>query len=178
MIFRFANIFKLNNVNVDYILNAVKIIKSETFLSLSCDDSLKQREIGGFLPLLSKNDTLSQVLAVEENLGIESSEQIIETLTKKELQTAANMFLYLNTCPDLSFKFWFSFYKDLFLTQSFDQIILTLNRMMKATDTLGEGGNIRAEKLLKEIFNKLSLRHEGVQSLARREGATINSGNM
>ena len=156
----------------------MKIIKSETFLDLSCDESNKDREIGGYLPLLSKNYTLTQVLAVEENLGIESSEQMMETLTKKELQTAAKMFLYLNTCPDLSFKFWFSFYKDLFLTQSFDQIILTLNRMMKSTDTQGEGGNIRAEKLLKIMFNMLSLSHKGAQSLARREGATINSGNM
>ena len=169
---------KRNDVSVDDIQNVVKIIKSKAFLNLSCQaGKLEEGEETGST-LLSNKHKLSQVLAVEQNLGIESSEQIMETLTKKELQTAAKMFLYLNSCPDLSFKFWFSFYKDLFLTQSFDQIILTLNRMMKATDTQGEGGNIRAEKLLKEIFNKLSLRHEGVQSLARREGATINSGNM
>ena len=71
---------------------------------------------------------------VEQKLQIESSEQIIETLTNDELKTAAELFVYLNMCPG-TIKPWIKFYKDLFQTQSPDQIILTLNRLMKGTRT-------------------------------------------
>ena len=55
-------------------------------------------------------------------------------MTNKELKTAAEMFLYLNMCPP-TIKPWLVFYKELFQTQSPDQIILTLNRLMKGTKT-------------------------------------------
>ena len=72
-----------------------------------------------------------QVKAVEQKLQIESSyyeysdnvyyyvyvdddgnvsEQINYTLTNADLQTAAEMFLYLNTCPK-TIEPWFEFYK-------------------------------------------------------------------
>ena len=174
---------KRNDVSVDDIQNVVKIIKSKAFLNLSCQaGKLEEGEETGST-LLSNKHKLSQVLAVEQNLGIESSEQIMETLTKKELQTAAKMFLYLISCPDPSFKFWSSFYNDLFLTQPTDQIILTLNRMMKPKGTRVEDGNIRARKLMIKISNKLSLGYKEIQRLARREQVEqkteiINSGSI
>ena len=70
---------------------------------------------------------------VEKKLKIKSSEQK-KALTNEELQTAGEMFLYLNMCPD-TMKPWLVFYKDLFQSHSPDQIILTLNRLMKGTKT-------------------------------------------
>ena len=55
-------------------------------------------------------------------------------MTEENLKTAANMFIYLITCPE-SIKPWILFYKDLFTNQSPDQILLTLNRIMKGTRT-------------------------------------------
>ena len=126
------------------------MIKSETSIDLYCNsaDTLLEDEI-----------KMSQVEAVEQKLQIESSEEKLETFTKEELQTAAELFLYLNSCPDIWFRFWSNFYTELFLTESTDQIILTLNRMMKSMDTQIKDGNIRAEKLLKRISTKLSLRN-------------------
>ena len=123
--FRFANIFDVNSGSDDNIQNAVKTVKSETFLDLSCDY---------YNINLNDDGPLSQVMAVEQKLQIKSSEQINESLTNKKLETAGEMFLYLIMCP-YSIKPWLVFYKDLFQTQSPDQIILTLNRLMKATKT-------------------------------------------
>ena len=62
------------------------------------------------------------------------------------------------------FKSWILFYVDvdLFLTQSADKIILTLNRMMKTETSHDKDGKLRAKKLpqrtahlLKEIGNFL-----------------------
>ena len=140
-------------------------MKSRTTLNLDCDN---------YDILLSDNEILSQVEAVERKLKIESFAQINDTLTNEELKTAGEMFLYLNSCPNSAwFKSWSSFYKDLLRTQSADQIILTLNRMMKTETSQDKDGKLRAEKLLKRASSLMSLNYERIQSLQRIE----NSGN-
>ena len=74
-IFRFANLLKFENIQ-----NAVKSIKSESPLDLSCSDDL-----------LVADDMLSRVKAVEQMLQIEPSRKINETLTNEELKIAAEM---------------------------------------------------------------------------------------
>ena len=121
----------------------VKTVKSGTSLDLSCNGDT----------ILAQ--PLDQVKAVEQMLQIESSEQINDTLTREELRTAGEMFLYLNMCPD-EIKPWIVFYKDLFQTQSPDQIILTLNRLMKGSRTqTNEHFKELAEMLLKRILSFL-----------------------
>ena len=111
------------------IYSVVKTVKSRTSLDLSCDENM---------PMLDDDGPLSQVKAVEKKLHIKSSEKIDETLTNEELQTAGEMFIYLTMCPYT--KPWIVFYKDLFLAQSPDQIILTLNRVMKGSVTATQTG--------------------------------------
>ena len=149
-IFRFANIIHFGSVSVDNIQSVVKTVKSEASLDLSCNNEM-----------LSGDSMLSQVKAVEQMLQIESSEYINDTLTNEELKTAAEMFLYLNTCPSL-FKSWILFYEDLFLTQSADKMILTLNRMMKTETLHDKDGKLRAKKLLQRTAQLLSLQFEGI----------------
>ena len=89
------------------------------------------------------------------------------------------MFIYLNICPfddsldeflsdesqkarKLWFNSWTSFYTDLF-TQPADQVILTLNRMMKTKRS--EEDKLRAKKLMRRTSNLLSLNFERIQSL-------------
>ena len=91
------------------------------------------------------------------------------------------MFIYLNICPfddsldeflsdesqkarKLWFNSWTSFYTDLF-TQPADQVILTLNRMMKTKTSQDKHGRLRAVKLLKRITSLLSLQYEEIQGL-------------
>ena len=143
------NIIKLNNISVDNIQSVVKMIKSKTSLDLSCTRDF-----------LTFDGILSQVSRVEQKLRVVSSDEIIASLSKEDLKIAAEMFLYLNFCPNLWFRLWSSFYRDLFLTQSADQIILTLNRMMKTMETHNnEDGSIMVKKLQTKIASKLSLRN-------------------
>ena len=127
--------------------------------------------------MLFDNSLLSQVKALEQKLQTESSEEINDALTNEDLKTAAEMFLYLITCPNTPwFRSWSSFYTDLFLTRSADKIILTLNRMMKtetSKDMDAKDAKVRAEKLLKMSTRLLSLKYEQIQSLQPKE----NSGN-
>ena len=147
-IFRFANTFQLNSISVDNIQNVVKTVRAGTSLDLNCGGNY----------ILADDGPLDQVKAVEKMLQIESSEQINDTLTREELRTAGEMFLYLNLCPD-KIAPWIVFYKDLFQTQSPDQIILTLNRLIKGSRTqTNEHFKELAEMLLKRI---LSFLHRG-----------------
>ena len=106
-------------------MKTVKTLKYKTSLFLRCDGSNN---------LLTGDNMWSQVKAMEQKLQIESSELKNETLTNEELKTAAEMFLYLTMCPN-DIKPWLRFYKNLFQTQTPNQIILTLNRIMKGTKT-------------------------------------------
>ena len=121
----------------------VKTVKSETSLNLTC---------ANYDTTLSNDELLSHVRAVEQMMNIESSEQINETLTDEALQTAAEMFIYLSTCPKHDMKWflsWSSFYTDLFRTQPADQIILTLNRMMKTETLQDKDAEVRTASIVK-----------------------------
>ena len=102
----------------------MKTVKARSDLDQDCD----------YL-MLKSEEPLYQVKAVEKMLQIESSDQINDTFTREELKTAGELFLYLTMCPD-TIEPWILFYKNLFETQSTDQIILTLNRLMKDAKSL------------------------------------------
>ena len=155
-IFRFANILKLKSVSIDNIMGAVKAIKAKTSLDLECVN---------YKSMLQHDVMLSQVKNVEQMLQVESFELNNETLTNEELKMAAEMFLYLISCPNLWFKFWFSFYSEFFLAESADQILLTLNRMTKISSPHNRDGKIRAVKLLLRTASLLSLQFEEIQRL-------------
>ena len=123
-------------------------IKAETYVDRSCNEDKD---------FLNDFNLLHQVTAVEEKLQIQSygPNNNHNNLTKEELKTVAEMFIYLNMCPNIWFKFWASFYDDLFL-QTTDKILLTLNRMMKSKGTKDKEGKIRTEKqIYKESLSAL-----------------------
>ena len=115
---RLANLFKLSGLSPDNAWNWIRKIKIES--SLDSDYC---------------NDLESQVQSFEYQLKVEPSRVRFENMTEKDLKTAAEMFLFMKICPTDPLKPWFVFYKHLFETQSLEQILLTLNRMMKGIRT-------------------------------------------
>ena len=117
-------------------------------------------------------DIRPPVERLEQELNIVSSEKRYKNIALEDLKTAAEMLLFLNTCPyslgnvdsivQKWFKSWWSFYKDLFLTQTPYNIILTLNRMTKTRTS--ENGKLRAQKLLRKSARLLSLQFKEIQS--------------
>ena len=138
-------------------------LKSEALFDKSCSDD----------GLYTQSVTLTQVEAVEKQLDIDPIELTYPNVTKKDLTTAAELFIYLNICPDkihtdktLSnlqqwFKSWFIFYNDLFQTQTPYHIILTLNRIIKSS-RLQETKDV---KLFKKAASLFSLKYEEIQRM-------------
>ena len=141
---RFANI--LNQINdTNEIWKGVKKIRSEIMFLRVCDSSHSK-------VLFTDTDIQLNMRAFEEEIQINSTRVISENMTDNQLKEAAQMFIYLNFCPD-SLNPWFLFYKELFENKSPNVIALTLNRILK--------GNISDEtddlkKIAKTLLNKLT----------------------
>ena len=140
----------------------MKKVKLETSLDTTCDRT------GWYY------DKLFQVAAVEEQLQIQSSENRFAKISLEDMNAAAEMFIYLNTCPR-SFKPWIEFYKYLFQTQSPNKIILSLNRIMK--EALNQK-DVFLKKLAHNLFKRmtplLSLKYEEIQSILPTNQTLIN----
>ena len=156
----------------------MKKVKLETSLDKSCGQDSLYSPPKGFS---RKDNTLSQVLAVEEKLGIESSEQTLENMSRDDLKIAAQMYIYLIMCPatdDSSIQQWFNswstFYKNFFATQSPDQIILSLNRMTKVQPLSDVDGKVRAEKLFRKATSLLNLKYGDFQRLLPRGTSNVS----
>ena len=107
----------------------VKKVKRETSGDKQCSI---------FNPILFEelSDWASQVKAVEQELQIESTEATFQNMTSADLEAAAEMFIYLTSCPGTDFweqwfKTWTTFYNELFMTKSANYIISSLNRLNK-----------------------------------------------
>ena len=114
------------------------------------------------------------MIAVEQQLGFQSSELALTNMTHGALNIAVKIFFYLYSCPGQVapeakppemqrwFQSWFQFYKDLFKTKSQDDIILTLNRMMKSN--INNYKNIQMnQKLFIKTSTLLKLKYEEIQ---------------
>ena len=122
--------------------------KLQTSLDINCD-----KHSGSFYD----NDyMMSQVTRVEERLEINSTEQLIESLNPEDLNSAAEMFIYLTTCP-ATLKPWFVFFRELIQTKSPTQIILALNRVISVS-TIPK--NDFFKNVSKIIFNQMKLKFD------------------
>ena len=68
-------------------------------------------------------------------------------LTNESLKSAAEMFIYLNSCPE-TVKPWILFYDDLFSNAPLHKIVLTLNRILK-------GKKKHMQRIASKLFLKL-----------------------
>ena len=88
----------------------------------------------GYRGFYGEVEVEANVATLAETLKVEASEQMLKNITDKNLKASAEMFLYLNSCSRLNKK-WLLLYTDLYQDKSPDQIILTLNRILKGTET-------------------------------------------
>ena len=183
---RFANILKLTRLSENNIWSIVKKTKRDTDLDTPCDES-------GLYMLQDQSKMLSQVLKIEQQLHVESFEANFENMTLDDLNSAASMFIYLNTCPgifnddkvnliDLDhimgnekwFKAWFQFYNSLFKSQSVDMIILTLNRLLKSKRLSQENNLYMNQKLFVKARTLFALKYGDIQGLFKSDGRNLS----
>ena len=90
---------------------------------------------------------------------------IFENMTEETLQEAAEMFIFLTSCSE-SVRSWFYFYEDLFTERTQEQIIVTLNRVLKG-QTTPENKDMKtiAIKLFRKVNNILSLKFTEIKHM-------------
>ena len=154
----------LQLLDTNTIWAAIKRVRQDIVFSKTCP---QERD-----PFYEEKDVFANVETVENVLKIESSDHNFENMTYSSLKVAAEMFLYLNTCPS-HFKPWFLFYKNLFKNKTPDEIILTLNRILKAT----KGPKKSQFKVVAEIAQKLFKRSEDLLSLNYKKIQSFIKGN-
>ena len=79
------------------------------------------------------SNKIDLVKKLEQKLLLKASDSKHKNIDNT-LKTAAEMFIYLYTCPD-KHNTWFAFYMDVFETLSINEILLTLNRILKGNTT-------------------------------------------
>ena len=159
----------LTNISKDQLWKVVAKIRRETSFDKSCDvrgDGLYELTV----------DKRSQIAAVELFMKLQITEYRYENITYETLLTAAEMFIYLNICPGKFnsnnptearqkwFQAWYRLYNDLFSTHSQDQILLTLNRLMKS-ESRDKNDLQRNQKLFEKTATLLKLKYENIHRL-------------
>ena len=142
---RFANILQHKSIDND-IQRVWKLLKK-----MQSQNYFENKECNSNDGLYDVNYRKEQVLEVAKLMNLTSSADRLENMTKKTMEEAAEMFFYLNSCP-VTMKPLIVFFKDLFLNQSPQMIILTLSRLMKASTE-----NTLLKDLAKEILLKVLL---------------------
>ena len=118
--------------------------------------------------LYEKDMMKSQIEDLSKVLNLNSSGDVDTDVTDSTLKTAAEMFLYLNSCPD-DLRSWFLFYEDLLSKKSLEVILLQLNRILK-------GGYSQNNKKLKTIAKKVFERVTTLFSSKYKEIQNISQG--
>ena len=81
-------------------------------------------------------------------------------LPENKLESLAKMFLYLNSCPG-HLKAWVTFYNNLFGSKPPDEIVLTLNRILKSDKwPLTKDSKVIARNLLDKVTTLFSLKYK------------------
>ena len=154
--------------NHDDIDNIWKIIKQVKKSFLISNDNHLQCQTAFHLVLedeiRANNDNVEKYLTTN-SADYNSHEYIGEDI----LQTAAEMFTYLNFCPS---KKLILFYKELLLKRSTKDILLAITNVIK---TRRNAEKVTAEKLLSKIDKKLkNLKYNIIDSLTQMKPSFVN----
>ena len=169
---RLANAIQLTKLHQDTVWSIVKKMKVGVSLDNVCDsDGLIYND-----PYV--NSFHVDMTLLDQYLHVKSTEQRFANISQEKLETAAEMLLYLLTCPgnikedsisygtdygsEPWFKTWYLFYHDLFKTKNRKQILLTLNRLSRKDDSQKMN-----QKLLKRTANLLTLNYEEIHKFIR-----------
>ena len=139
----------------------LKTIKADILFDKQCDyDNLHKNE-----------ESMRLIKMFELQLNVTSNTDIkIEDMTEASLETAANMYVYLMSCPETLMP-WFKFYSNLIKKKSLDEIALTLNRIMKERNIPQHDGlRVVASKIFGKISTVFGFQYKVFQDMAKYTG--------
>ena len=131
--------------------------------------------------ILEDSHIEKQVRKIESKVYVtppDSPENILENMDNTTLKHAADMFVYLNSCPQ-SIKSWILLYKDLIDVSNRDVLVLTLNRILKAEsiDRNDEFKDI-AKSILEKVQIDLSLQYKEILNINNGKIESMPGGNI
>ena len=135
-------------------------VQQSIYYTSSCGQSICNLNLILYPIILANQDKIWRISALIEILENEFNQNITEDI----LNTAGEMFIYLNHCRDGGNAKWIQFYKDLFKIHEPDVILLTLNRLMKLETTQRD----IAMKLLDYLEIQWDLKFRNITSLQNR----------
>ena len=153
--FSFANFLLVSKFTDEEIWKILKRIKHTISFEKTCNGDLIS-EVSDYKPIIQNLETELQIvypnLVYFGDVNIESTPMTFTNMTEDKLKTAAEMFFYIFSCPGESLT-WFKFYSDLIQNKPPDQIVLTLNRILKAGNTVQNKG---LKKIAQTLFNVIA----------------------
>ena len=106
----------------------------------------------------------------------ESTDVIMD---KSTLKMAAEMFIFLNFCPNQLFQSpWVQFYRDLIKDNQPKSIILALNRLLKTIPIENESLFRIPHAILRKLMTLLDLQYENLYSLSNPLARKKEAGNF
>ena len=138
---------KLNQENIWKVIRQIR----KSFLSFDFNPSC---DIGN--PLLFHNNHIKKnIKTVGEKLKVNTTYSRNKEVSEIILQTAADMFTYLNFCPSAEARTLSNFLQDLFNSRSAKNILLALTSIMKSSKNAKKESSTKIFMKAMEIF-KLS----------------------
>ena len=146
------------------------IMKEIKYSSMSFDDECDITYTGFNKNWYEESKWSSEIENIEQHLKMNSSEDINDNITDSSLKTAAEMFLFLNSCPN-DFKSWFLFYEDIFQNDPLEVIVLKLNRILKGkSNQQNERLKVIAKKLFKSIETLFAFKYQHIRNISQGLG--------
>ena len=152
----------MENVDIGSIWIAIKRTKSDITADQLCISNSYHAAV-----------ITDNVESVQQYLHVKSSDDVSEQMTNETLKIAAKMFWYLNSCTKES-KPWVQFYTNLFQNSPPDQIVLSLNRILKKGNK--KFGAI-AMTLFQNLTSVLNLNYPEIQSFINgKKNSSLKTG--
>ena len=131
--------------------------------------------------ILEDSHIEKQVEKIESKVSVtppDSPESILENMDNTTLKHAADMFIYLNSCPQ-SIKSWILLYKDLIDVSNRDVLVLTLNRILKA-ENIDQNDEFKdiAKRILEKVQIDLSLQYKEILNINNGKIESMPGGNI
>ena len=122
--------------------------------------------------LVSAEDMEKNIDHLESMMKVNSSIERFENITEINLTKSAEIFIYLNSCPNVIVD-WVNLFKDLFQNSSPKTILSTLNRITKVSILKNRYIQNIAENLIHKLQKVLPLTSNAIESLTKGSGVPI-----
>ena len=148
---------------IDTVWNAVKKQRMIYNLEYSVTNTL---DTICFKSLIKDEDIQTNIEKIENMLEINSSNMTSTNISEYQLEMAASMYIFLNSCPSK----WILFFHDLFENNSFKTIALTSMIILKTSKAKTD--QIIAEKIWNKLTDVLNFHHYQTIGYSENKNAT------